>query len=549
MVGGPVSRESSEASELGEALETLVHQFADPWSFLRELVQNSIDAGTPDIEVRIDHQADADPGAPGMMIVEFVDAGGGMDREIIDGRLTRLFSSAKDGDYTKIGRFGIGFVSIFAIEPELVCLDTGRNGEYWRVLFRADRSFERIVLDQPIEGTTIRMYKRQTAAQVEHARARARAVLEYWCKHARVEIRLDDALITQPMGIDGHCVITHEQEGTHVLVAYVDEREALRGYYHAGLTLHEERDDRLAHVAFKIDSRFLEHTLTRDNVIRDENFAKAMAIVGRLVRTDLVAELVRACERAAIEPGGHDRDRHEFLRARLLELIRGAGKLEVEIVERPLIPTIDGQPISLAEVRRHIKRCWCASVASPVTELLRARGDRVLACTPGSALHALVRAHARREPTPVASVCIATPARPTERGPWERLRAALGLLLAAIDVKVGDIELGHLAYPGSPVADHVAITQARFGELTAVAEIGELSSGWFRSRRIVVFNADHPTVAQLLELAPREAELAAYLALKLFFSSTQLLRTQLDPTLDDTLARVAANARWNRQTS
>jgi hypothetical protein len=124
-----------DISSVGDALEGLVHQFADPWAFLRELIQNAIDAGSGQIEVRIDHDE-----ARGTMTIEVVDSGEGMTREIIDTRLTRLFSSTKEGDYTKIGRFGIGFVSVFALDPEIVCVDTGRAGEYWRVLFRRDRA-------------------------------------------------------------------------------------------------------------------------------------------------------------------------------------------------------------------------------------------------------------------------------------------------------------------------------------------------------------------------------------------------------------------------
>jgi hypothetical protein len=114
-------------------------------------------------------------------------------------------------------------------------------------------------------------------------------------------------------------------------------------------------------------------------------------------------------------------------------------------------------------------------------------------------------------------------------------------VLGGLGHKLGDIALGHLAYPGSGVAEHVAITQAHFGELTPIADIGELSSGWFRANRIVVVNADHPTVVHLLELAANEPELAAYLLLKLFF-----LRSKLDPQLDGQLARLATEARWQR---
>lgn len=537
---------NNEATDVGEALETLVHQFADPWSFLRELIQNALDAGSPEIDVRIDYEPDEDPDQPGVMTVEIIDAGAGMDREIIDTRLTRLFSSSKDGDYTKIGRFGIGFVSVFAIEPDLVCLDTGRNGEYWRVLFKADRSFERIVLDQPTEGTTIRIYKRCGIDELEHARVRAQEILEYWCKHARADIRLDDELISRPMTLDGHCVIEHDEDETRVLVAYVPEREALRGYYHVGLTLHEEHDDRLPHVAFKIDSRYLEHTLTRDNVIRDDNFAKAMAIVGRLARTRLVEELSSACERAALER--RTDTEAEFLRARLLNVIQqaatGGAKLEVEVFDRPIVPTVGGEPISLAELRRQIKRSWHAPGPSPVTDLLGSRGDLVVQFPPTSILAALINAHCERAPVDVGTVCVALPVSPSERASFSRLRASIIAVLSGLDIKVGDIELGHLAYPDSPVAKLVAITQASFGELTPLTEIGELGGGWFRSRRTVVLNADHPTVADLLEVAAREPELAAYLVLKLFF-----LRIKLDPQLDSQLASLAAEVRWQRSTN
>ncbi|WP_165703742.1 ATP-binding protein [Enhygromyxa salina] len=546
---------SNDPVDVGEALETLVHQFSDPWSFLRELIQNALDAGSPEIDVRIDHQppeqGSNDP--LGLMTVEIIDAGDGMDRHIIDTRLTRLFSSAKDGDYTKIGRFGIGFVSVFAIQPDLVCVDTGRAGEYWRVLFRKDRSFQRIVLDQPTEGTTIRIYKRATPEQADDARARARSVLEYWCKHARVEIRCDDALVSRPMQLDARCVIHHEQDGTTLMLGYVEQAAALRGYYHGGLTLHEEHDLLLPHVAFKIDSRYLEHTLTRDNVIRDDNFAKAMNIVGRLASTALVEALVTALELAASE--GREDPEVAFLRKRLLGVLEGEAKPPSRVFEAKLVPALTAgggrTAISLTQARKQIKRCWTSAQASPVTEMLIARGDTVLLVGPNSALTQVLAHVGGRSPTPVASLCTALPATSFERGCWQPLHDAALALLAQQGVKLSSIELGRLAYPGSPVANHVAITQAKLGELTEVSEIGQLSSGWFGSKRVVVLNADHPTIGHLIELAATEPEFAAYLLLKLFY--LRLNDAPQDevslPTRDNQLASAAAQARAQRRSS
>jgi hypothetical protein len=559
---------SNDPVDVGEALETLVHQFSDPWSFLRELIQNSLDAGSPEIDVRIDHQPpdghqpDASSADElGLMTVEVVDAGGGMDRQIIDTQLTRLFSSAKDGDYTKIGRFGIGFVSVFAIDPDLVCVDTGRAGEYWRVLFRKDRSFARIVLEQPTEGTTIRIYKRATPEQADAARVRAREVLEYWCKHARVEIRCDDEIVSRPIQLDARCVIQHEQDGTQLLLGYVPERAALRGYYHGGLTLHEEHDERLPHIAFKIDSRYLEHTLTRDNVIRDDNFDKAMSIVGRLAQTKLIEALVTALALAVSE--GREDPEVEFLRERLLSVLEGEAKPPAIVFEAKLVPSLSAGGarggISLGEARKRIKRCWTTTQPSPVSEALIDRGDTVLCHPVDSVLTQVLARVGGRAPTPIDSLCTALPATSVERQRWRALHDATLALLEHEGMKLSSIELGRLAYPGSPVADHVAITQAEFGELTEVADVGQLSSGWFGSKRVVVLNADHPTIEHLIELADAEPELAAYLLLKLFYLRTmaspraQQAADRSDavslPVRDNLLASRAAKARSDRKAS
>ena len=166
--------QTTSGVDTATVLQDLVNQFSDPMSFLRELIQNSIDAGSGEIDVRVEFAPDKGGGEKGLMTVFVDDFGEGMSRDIIETKLTRLFSSGKDDDYTKIGRFGIGFVSIFAIEPQAVCVDTGRGGEYWRVLFKQDRTFDLIRMDQPVEGTQIRIFKQMTRAQVDTFRQRTR---------------------------------------------------------------------------------------------------------------------------------------------------------------------------------------------------------------------------------------------------------------------------------------------------------------------------------------------------------------------------------------
>jgi hypothetical protein len=530
---------SSDISNVGEALDSLVHQFADPWAFLRELVQNSIDAGTAQIDVRIDHDA-----ARGTMTIEVADFGEGMTRDVIDTRLTRLFASSKEGDYTKIGRFGIGFVSVFALDPELVCVDTGRAGEWWRVVFRRDRSFERIKLGNPVEGTTVRLFKQADADAHAQARTKARATLEHWCKHAAIELHFEGELISRPFDLEGLCKVAHEQDGTKLVMALVPERAALRGYYHGGLTLHEEHDDSLPHVAFKIDSRFLEHTLTRDNVIRDENYAKAMAIVGEVARTRLIGAAFEAIERA-LAGGEPDPDALALLYRSVTACFAG-GQPEPAWLTRAIVPMQGEAPASLAQLRERARgsRLWQSSIATPVVERLRATGQRVIACTSGDAVEALVTAACGERPREAASLCLAVPLAAHERAAdWQPLLDALRSLIGR-RFKVSELALAHLGYPGSSVADRLMISQARVGELDEVAAVGQLASGWLASGRALVIDVDHPTARHAQAIARSEPELAAYLLLKSFL----LHERELAAELDDELASAAAEARWQRMT-
>ena len=47
-------------SEVDAALERLVSQFASPYDFLRELVQNSMDAGSERVEVSMERHLEAE---------------------------------------------------------------------------------------------------------------------------------------------------------------------------------------------------------------------------------------------------------------------------------------------------------------------------------------------------------------------------------------------------------------------------------------------------------------------------------------------------------
>lgn len=283
--------------DIDSILDDLVHQFADPLAFFRELVQNSIDAGSGEVEVHIDHE-DPDDEQP-RAVIEVRDWGEGMDREIIEDEFLRLFSSRKHGDLTKVGRFGIGFVSVFAIDPNAVVVDTGRSGEYWRVVFSEDRSWELYRLERPVEGTTVRIYVPMDRRECDQLRDDARKALTQWCKHPEIPVIYEGKDIRSDFDVDSELTTAHSEEGTRVVMGMVEDEEAPVGYYNRGLTLEETRTKRWPWVSYKIDSRYLEHTLTRDELLEDRHYAKAMELLGELAEDRLPESLIDRLEELA----------------------------------------------------------------------------------------------------------------------------------------------------------------------------------------------------------------------------------------------------------
>ncbi len=502
-----------EPLSVDDALDRLVKQFSDAMAFFRELIQNAIDAGSEEIEVDFEHR-------DGRMIIRVDDWGAGMTREIIETKLTRLFSSSKDGDRTKIGKFGIGFVSVFAIEPEAVSIDTSRDGEHWRILFDEQRRFSLIRRDEPVEGTKIAIYKRATKIEFEQFSERAHEVLRYWCKHVAAEVRVAGARINEPFELGLPIEVRREHESELIVVGHPRDGVAFAGFYNRGLTLIEER--LVPGIAFKASSPNLAHTLTRDDVIREAGFERLMGRVHALIADDLCEQVfvrldAAVREQLAGEPNEQARASLEYLWRAALHHVR-ASHSRPSVREHAWFRTPGGVLLTEYELSRpRQRRVIVAQQGGPLCEALERAGELVVAlpqwCVQG---RALLDAIAPRT-VEIEEWCTALPARNSDEAVrWQVLAGGVAGLLDDWGAKLGGVRLGHFDYPHSVVTDRVAITQAEFGEATPISDAGALATGLFASRRVVVLNADHPTIRTVAGLAQREPELAAYLAVKAF---------------------------------
>ena len=526
-----------------DALENLISQFADPLAFLRELVQNSVDAGSTEIEVSLERQTETDTSdESGVMVIHVDDFGEGMDREIIDNRLTRLFCSGKEEDYTKIGRFGIGFVSVFAIEPDAVCVDTSRGGEHWRILFQKDKTFTRIARDYPVDGTKIQIIKSATKDEFEQVGRRIPDVLSFWCKHVASTVRFNGEPINQPFELDVPCSVSYREEGTEVVVGCSSEKKPLAGFYNRGLTLTETTSP-IAGVTFKINSRYLEHTLTRDAVLHDDNYNKAMDIVRGVVDGELKQTLFDRVEAIAAEPAGLADVSYFYHHATRL-LIGSSDDGD----ERSCFRTVSGDDVTVKEARRAARKgiLYTSPERSHLTDAVENDGQMVIAAKRQSPVHSLLAAVVGSVHGVLSAgrcFVMPLPAKSSEeKAQFRRLSRAANPLLEAYNFRMSGVDLAHFDYPGSSIAAHIAITQKKVGELTSVDDMQTLNVPFLSKKRTLVVNADHPLTQRLVRLAAHEPELAAYMLLKLF-----LLRgLKLTPEADAQLATLSVEQRCNR---
>lgn len=292
----------SASEAVHDAIHQMVRQFADPMAWLRELVQNALDAGATAISVHLDYQPDR-VSDRGTLLASVTDDGHGMDQDTIERSLVVLFRSTKDRDPTKIGKFGVGFFSVFGAGPSVVTVDSGRADapEALRLSFRPDFTYELEAIPAR-RGTTVTLTLQQSSAQASEFAERSLAALSRWCPHVAAPLQLSthgipagdrDVRIDRPFDIDGPVTLTHRVDARTVLALAVDPVASV-AFYNRGILLHETTDTPLPGVRWKVDAHDLHHTVSRDNVRRDAAFARAQQLAAELARTALRERFVAA---------------------------------------------------------------------------------------------------------------------------------------------------------------------------------------------------------------------------------------------------------------
>ncbi|MBI3925439.1 MAG: ATP-binding protein [Armatimonadetes bacterium] len=496
-----------------EVFEDLVDQFSDPFTFYRELIQNAMDAGSNQVEVSVEYDTERRAVA-----IAVADAGQGMDREIIQNELTRLFSSSKENDLTKIGKFGIGFVSVFAIQPDIVLVDTGQGGEFWRVAFEGGTDYKCLRLREPVEGTTVRVYKNIKEEDFEEFRHRSLDTVRYWCRYSDTDIFFNGERINEGLDVDSPCRVFHRQPGTEIVVGYTSSTLPAVGMYNRGLTLKEARQESLPGITFRIKSRYLEHTLTRDNVLEDDNYFKAMKILAGVVREDLTEKLFGDCQACFPDTLANRERLNELMAAAGPVLRRWKTEFPKRFHDRALFPCVEGGARNIEELR------WAAlkegavyvdSSSNHVTRVLHQFGIPVVRGEAGSAVASALEAVTGYAPR-LARQSVAAPVpllRQIHQAEIAQISGPVIGMLRRGKTAVRRILLADFGYEGSSVKARPCLAQFHDGEPVRLFE-----RGFWRSLQkypgLLLLNHEHSLVRKAIAQAENNPLLAAFVIAK-----------------------------------
>ena len=355
------------STDVQALLTRLIGQFAEPYDFLRELVQNSLDAGSDRAEVVLETHEEG--GDEVVFELRISDAGCGMDEAVLDNGLTRLFASTKADDRTMAGGYGIGFVSVFAWEPEVVVVHTGKGGEAWELVFYPDRRFEKVALQEPVEGTTVTLLRRGQAHERGAVAEAVRDSLWRWCRFCRLEVSFEDVvggsgpelIEDRPATSDAPLAMTEEAGDTSVHVAFAVPASAVllrRGLILAegapgdllGAAIPELRADQGRtgeHLQVWVDSPLLRTTMARDKVVEDAGQREVLARVARAVQS-LRTRLLAAIEGEAGAAGAWTRARHQQFTYLHAHLARERAALGEAVKKRLLLRDVGGRALAPA---------------------------------------------------------------------------------------------------------------------------------------------------------------------------------------------------------
>jgi hypothetical protein len=270
--------------KIDDIVAELSGQFKEPEDCYRELIQNSIDSETKQIDISFDVKKLNNTHSRFSVIFE--DYGCGMSLYDKEEFFLKLFKSKKENDIKKIGKYGIGISSIFQLGLEEVVIEsTGISDKTKEV-----ESWGRHIKDisslpsnanydiEPRKGTKIAITRIVDNKDLKRHKDKVFEKVSYYCERSRTPIYIDGDYINKEFDLESHIKISHSKNGLEYVLSVGEMKGNFFELFNNRLKLDEGKGllGEGIPISCIVSSPYFKHTFSRDAVEHDHYFTEIL---------------------------------------------------------------------------------------------------------------------------------------------------------------------------------------------------------------------------------------------------------------------------------
>lgn len=370
-----------------------------------------------------------DSNATASLTIEAEDFGNGMTLEDGERYLKKIFGTSKAEDIEKTGRFGVGFISVFAFEPDKVMVESTKGGESWeQVFYHSEEQKKKWLATEKqkdpsleIEESDLKNLLPGATFRPEHPRKKGTRVtivlnnrsvdeVKTIIKEAKEHITIDLQHREEPIYVQGEKVNGEFDIPAGVKVRFGTKKiEGIVGLVELGSSSYTLENNRillednpgLIDSSFSNDkwgyqilvsSKYLNYDISRENVKRDVNYDNIVRIV-RAQESKLAEEVFSVLEDSLHGKKTDSENLHlcwsyatDYInsnttggsRKKMLKHL--SAKLPKAIQEAEILETIDGEYWTLSDLIKHLqgskkKQILMTSEKSALSDTLQQQGE------------------------------------------------------------------------------------------------------------------------------------------------------------------------------
>ena len=276
-------------------------QFEEPEDAFREILQNCIDSNTPQIDVYYNERQAANDDEVKLDMI-FEDYGCGMTIFERDEFFLKLFKSSKWKNKRKIGKYGIGIASVFALDlnefyTESCRMNKNENKkEAWSLNLNSIKDNPAYSMEDIEErkGTKVILTKILKKDKVEDYKFKAKEKMKYFCKRSRTPIYVEKEFINEEFDIDSKIKSYKSYDDLEYVIAVTDK--PFYEFHNNRLLLEENNSNLLPQwkkISALVSSYNFKHTFSRDSVERNKSFEKITKFIEKEIKHLFVNALER----------------------------------------------------------------------------------------------------------------------------------------------------------------------------------------------------------------------------------------------------------------